>query len=273
MELAVIPDGRGLPKLALTCTVDYDDGTRKQCKCNLGANDCTEGIEFPRRAAVIANMSGLPEIGAQLPNGQFLFYNEGARIAFVGSTRALVVAAANEKENFAFFRSDDTFISSVTRVREIHQPSEGFVFGAINAPFPPVSGNVQFVLTMGSQRVAVKALIPFETMGAAVFEKLMSPAPRLATREIPLSKSAELLVNDPSLGYYLSPFNTTLHESYGNFGAFLEEIITIEHPGPLRIGAIGIRDEAYPVVSGLSRCSSSVRTADLRGLSRWMMSQ
>ncbi len=31
--------------------------------------------------------------------------------------------------------------------------------------------------------------------------------------------------------------------------------------------------EAYPVVSGLSRCSSSVRTADLRGLSRWMMSQ
>jgi len=31
--------------------------------------------------------------------------------------------------------------------------------------------------------------------------------------------------------------------------------------------------EAYPVVSGLSRCSSWVRTADLRGLSRWMMSQ
>src|SRR5271165_6719835 len=35
----------------------------------------------------------------------------------------------------------------------------------------------------------------------------------------------------------------------------------------------GEPDEAYPVVSGLSRCSSWVRTADLRGLSRWMMSQ
>ena len=39
------------------------------------------------------------------------------------------------------------------------------------------------------------------------------------------------------------------------------------------LSKLGSATEAYPVVSGLSRCSSSVRTADLRGLSRWMMSQ
>jgi hypothetical protein len=44
-------------------------------------------------------------------------------------------------------------------------------------------------------------------------------------------------------------------------------------PGAVFFLAHGTRTEAYPVVSGQPRCSSSVRTADLRGLSRWMMSQ
>jgi len=49
---------------------------------------------------------------------------------------------------------------------------------------------------------------------------------------------------------------------------------TLGNKGPMRTVAWRRKEnEAYPVVSGLSRCSSWVRTADLRGLSRWMMSQ
>ncbi len=90
MELVVIPNGGEPPKLALTCRVDYDDGTNKQCKCTLGASDCTNRIEFPTWSATSGIINGLPANGVQLPTGQFLFYIDEAKTALVGSTRQLV---------------------------------------------------------------------------------------------------------------------------------------------------------------------------------------
>ncbi len=57
------------------------------------------------------------------------------------------------------------------------------------------------------------------------------------------------------------PGRVTIFESEKDYG------------GAMGASMVDVPFEAYPVVSGLSRCSSSVRTADLRGLSRWMMSQ
>src|SRR5271165_1143431 len=71
---------------------------------------------------------------------------------------------------------------------------------------------------------------------------------------------------------------TPVHSKFSRVFGF-QKILPLENimaPSPYNAASQypnSIRAEAYPVVSGLSRCSSWVRTADLRGLSRWMMSQ
>jgi hypothetical protein len=196
------------------------------------------------------HVKGVIETGVRLPSGFFVFYVDEGNTALVASTEQLAVAAAQVTENFAFFRGDDTLTSAIARVFEIRQRGEGFAFGAINFAHQPISGNVQFALSVGSDRVGFQILLPWLATNPSLLEMLAIPARRDGTREIPLSNDAEFRVDDPWLGYYLAQFGG-MSGKIGNFGAFLDEVAKLDRTGPLRVGLSGVRDGAPDVVMSL----------------------
>jgi hypothetical protein len=129
-------------------------------------------IEFPPSDPVSGDLSGLPEEGFKLRNGLFVFYIDGGNTALLATSQEVSAAATMERENFGFFRNDDTFIPSLARAVEIRTPGEGFAFGSLNFAHPPMSGDVHFALTVGSDRVGMQVLMPWLAMGIPLFESL-----------------------------------------------------------------------------------------------------
>ena len=242
------------------CTIVFEDGTTGNCQCRIAEYDCS--AEARALPALMSEKLRKGELVA-LDSLIALHWTEETMLIVRGSDtqdiKRLSDAAASTRDNFNFFRGDDTLRTALLHLSEIDNGDEGAIVGAVAMPFLPFAGRAHFILTVGAAQLKTRLLLPWQTLQSRLLEQISTPPPeQSAARLRPLSLDAQIQFNDPWLGYYLrfvegySDWSQVYLKKLGSFLGFVQEIMKLEDVGPSRLAARGVRDGVPDVIMSLA---------------------
>jgi len=252
VEIAVSRIGSGPWKIKLHCSAIFSDGSTAGCTCLASAGgrhviDCSaESWELKRMVAKLTESGRLKAVSEPQLSTVVDFFLLEDSVAFITIDPEFAESAARTQRNFDFYRGDDSFRAVMHQLSGAAGPN-GTIVGAFTSPILPFTGRTHFSISLGTQDLTARVLIPWQTLQSTFLEQLIAPAPAVKWTGA-LSSDAELRVNDPALGYYLRFLDDYIEETkvhlqrLGNFQAFVREIMSMEQVGAFRFGARGVRD-------------------------------
>jgi len=260
VEVHVAPDGSGRPaSVYITCSATFADGSVGSCECQMdGGTDCGVPSELAQPTAVTI---GEKQLVALNIDGTVLAFPHDDT-AVIGSSIGSVQAAIREKENFAFFRSDDTFQTALRKTLELPDIAEGVLFGAVDLPSPPISGRAHFAAYFEPRRATLYLLAPIQSMEITALGDLLVPPSTSKSITALFPASLELKIDDPALSSYvrlakqIRGASEAFSTLFGNFGTLIDSIADLKNVGTLQIFSFRLREGVPDIVVSLSIAKS-----------------
>ncbi|MGE5218163.1 MAG: hypothetical protein ACM3SP_14270 [Chloroflexota bacterium] len=260
-SLNVVPDGSAQPaQLSLTCSAQYADGAVGVCSCRVNDQDCGKPFKI-KMPETLSLGEGRPT-ALRFDGATLTFPSQD--IAVIGDSSESVLSSIRKKENFEFFRSDDTFGAASRLVLDAESAGDGTIFGAVNIPILPISGRTYFGATFGPRRAILRVAVPLQDMGTTALMDLLTPSPHTwnPPRAL-LPDGVKIAIDDPALGSYLNIANeirgapAAFEQAFGNFDTFIKAIPRTPNDGQLRVVAFRLREGVPDVVMALSISQSN----------------